>query len=231
MGLSSYNFKNHVASDIGIDQLFLPCDNIKSQTYMDNISEWTQQKQMSLNEKKSKLMIFNFSRNYQFSTRVYLNNSLVDIIDQTRLLGTVVSTDMTWHSNTQYIIQRGYQRMSMLRKLYEFDIPKADLVMIYNMYIRSVLEYNSNVWFSSITNEDRDDIELVQRVACKIILKEEYNGYNQALETLNLQNLSDRRQVLAKRFALECVKSEKFSNLFPENQNNNDLRSGDKYLI
>ena len=231
VGLSSYNFKNHVASDIGIDQLYLPCDNIKSQTYMDNISEWTQQKQMSLNEKKSKMMIFNFSRNYQFSTRVYLNNSLLDIIDQTRLLGTVVSTDMTWHSNTQYIIQRGYQRMSMLRKLYEFDIPKADLVMIYNMYIRSVLEYNSNVWFSSITNEDRDDIERVQRVACKIILKEEYNGYNQALETLNLQNLSDRRQVLAKRFALKCVKSEKFTNLFPENQNNNDLRSGDKYKV
>ena len=231
VGLSSYNFKNHVASDIGIDQLYLPCDNIKSQTYMDNISEWTQQKQMSLNEKKSKLMIFNFSRNYQFSTRVYLNNSLLDIIDQTRLLGTVVSTDMTWHSNTQYIIQRGYQRMSMLRKLYEFDIPKADLVMIYNMYIRSVLEYTLNVRSSSITNEDRDDIERVQRVACKIILKEEYNGYNQALETLNLQNLSDRRQVLAKRFALKCVKSEKFTNLFPENQNNNDLRSGDKYKV
>ena len=231
VGLSSYNFKNHVASDIGVDQLYLPCENIQSQTNMDSINEWTQQKQMKLNEKKSKLMIFNFSRNYQFSTRVHLNNSLLDIIDQTRLLGTVVSTDMTWHNNTQYIIQRGYQRMSMLRKLYEFDIPKADLVMIYNMYIRSVLEYNSNVWFSAITNEERDDIERVQRVACKIILKEEYNGYNQALETLNLQNLSDRRQVLAKRFALKCVKSEKFKDLFPENPNNNDLRNTEKYTV
>jgi hypothetical protein len=231
VGLSSYNFKHHVASDVGIDQLFLPSTSIQSQSHMDKISEWTQQKQMKLNEKKSNLMIFNFTRNYQFSTRVYLNNSLVDIIDQTTLLGTVVSTDMSWHSNTQYITQRGYQRMTMLRKLYEFDIPKEDLVMIYNMYIRSVLEYNSNVWFSSITNEERDDIERVQRVACKIILKDEYTGYNQALEILNLQSLSDRRQSLAKRFALKCVKNEKLRDLFPLNQNNTDLRSGEKYIV
>ena len=44
VGLTSYNFKNHVASDIGIDQLFLTSENINSQTYMDNICDWTNQK-------------------------------------------------------------------------------------------------------------------------------------------------------------------------------------------
>ena len=52
VGLSSYNFKHHVASDIGIDQLFLPSENISSQTNMNNICDWTQQKQMQLNAKK-----------------------------------------------------------------------------------------------------------------------------------------------------------------------------------
>ena len=99
------------------------------------------------------------------------------------------------------------------------------------MYIRSVLEYNSNVWFSAITNEEKDDIERVQRVACKIILRDQYTGYSQALETLNLQSLSDRRQSLAKRFALKCVKNEKFKDLFPLNPNDTDLRSGEKYLV
>ena len=63
------------------------------------------------------------------------------------------------------MVQRGYVRMTMLRKLYEFDIPLEDLVMIYTMYIRSVLEYNSSVWFSTITIEEREDLERVQRVA------------------------------------------------------------------
>ena len=46
VGLSSYNFKQHIASDIGIDQLFIPKENIQSQSFMDNICEWTDTKKM-----------------------------------------------------------------------------------------------------------------------------------------------------------------------------------------
>ena len=31
LGLSSYNFRNHIASDIGVDQKFLPKENFQSQ--------------------------------------------------------------------------------------------------------------------------------------------------------------------------------------------------------
>ena len=86
--------------------------------------------------------------------------------------------------------------MTIIRNLYEFDIPKEDLVLIYTMYIRSILEYNSNVWFSSITEEESEDIERVQSVACKIILKEDYISYEQALQNLNLQTLEERGQIL-----------------------------------
>ena len=121
--------------------------------------------------------------------------------------------------------------MTMLRKPYKFDIPKEDLVLIYTMYIRSVLEFDSNVWFSAISNEEREDIERVQRVACKIILKEEYTTYKDALESLNLETLSDRRQLLAKRFATKCTKSEQFSDLFPLNPTGPDLRNNEKYKV
>jgi hypothetical protein len=67
--------------------------------------------------------------------------------------------------------------MSILRKLYEFDLPVENLVLIYNQYIRSILEFNSNVWFSSLSNEEREDIERVQRIACIIILKDDSEKY------------------------------------------------------
>ena len=91
-----------------------------------------------------------------------------------------------------------------------------------------MLEYNSNVWFSSITNEDREDIERVQRVACKIILKEDYSDYQQALWELILQSLSDRRQSLAKRFALKYANSDRFSDMFPLNQKQAETRNNEK---
>ena len=89
---------------------------------------------MQLSENKSKLMIVNFTKNFQFSTRAKLNNTLLDIVDHTMLLGTVVSNNMTWHKNTEYLVKRGYQRMTIIRKLYEFDIPREDLVLIYHVY-------------------------------------------------------------------------------------------------
>ena len=187
---------------------------------MDNICDWTNQKMMKLNEEKSKVMIVNYTHNFQFATRVQINDKLLETIQETTLLGTVVSSDLKWHSNSDQLVKKAYQRMTILRKLYAFNLPLEDLVMIYNLYIRSILEFNSNVWFSSITNEDRENIERVQRVACKVILKDDYETYKLALEKLNLQNLSERRQMLAHRFAQKCVKSDRFKGLFPVNKNN-----------
>ena len=70
IGLASYNFKQHVASDVGVDQLFLPNKNIQAQSHMDSISDWTDRNKMKLNEKKSKIMVFNFTTNYQFTSTI-----------------------------------------------------------------------------------------------------------------------------------------------------------------
>ena len=60
VGLSSYNFKNHVASDIGIDDHFLSPENSKSQDFLNKIQHWTNEKKMCLNKSKTKVMIFNY---------------------------------------------------------------------------------------------------------------------------------------------------------------------------
>ena len=73
IGLSSYNFKEHVASDVGIGQSFIPSANPKSQSDMDKICQWTSTNKMKLNQKKSKVMVFSCTKNFQFSTRIHLD--------------------------------------------------------------------------------------------------------------------------------------------------------------
>ena len=90
VGISSYNFHQHVASDVGIDQLFIPSQNLQSQVYADKICQWTEDQKMKLNEKKCKVIIFNRTRNYQFSTRVKVNDIIFETISETPLLGTIV---------------------------------------------------------------------------------------------------------------------------------------------
>ena len=54
VGLAEYNFRQHVASDIGIDQKYLHADNTKSQFYSDQIANWTRENEMLLNSEKTK---------------------------------------------------------------------------------------------------------------------------------------------------------------------------------
>ena len=232
VGLTSYNFKNHVASDIGIDQQYLPSINIQSQNYLDKTESWTNENQMKLNVDKSKIMIFNFTRQ-QFSTRLYMENILLEIISHTKLLGTIVQSDLKWDQNTEMIVKKGYQRMLILHKLNSFHVADDDLVQIYKLYIRSILEQNCQVWHYAITEDEKSDLERVQRVATRVILQERYVSYHQALVDLNLETLTARRDKLSLKFAKKCLKHDKTKDIFPLNPDVDlhDLRTHPKYKV
>ena len=152
----------------------------------------------------------------------------MEIISETKLLGTIVSADLKWHQNTEMLIKKGYQRMILLHKLYSFKVNTEDLVNIYILYIRSILEQSCVVWSYSITNEEKSDLERVQRVACKIILQDKYLSYDQALRDLNLDSLEVRRKSLCLKFAKRSVKHKKAKELFPLNE---DSRNRDVYKV
>ena len=232
LGLSSYNFKHHVASDIGIDDKFLPPANLKSQDNLNQIVNWTAQNKMKLNKKKTQVMTFNFTNDYQFSTRLYIEETLLETVAETKLLGTIISSNLKWHSNTDMIVKKAYKRMIILHKLYSFNVPDSEIVNIYILYLRSVLEQSCQVWHYSITEEEKAEIERVQKVACKVILKERYTDYDSALSTLNLQTLSERRDLLCLRFAKKCLKFDQTKDMFPMNPPDRfNVRNSEKYKV
>ena len=157
----------------------------------------------------------------------------MDTITETCLLGTIVTNDLTWQKNTQHIIQKGYQRMLVLINLYSFNVPDDDLVLLYCKYIRSVLEFNSNVWYwySSITQDEKYDLERVQKVACRIIIKDRYMRYGGALKQLGLQTLDERKTMLSSWFAIKCIKHERFSDLSPRNEKRGHMRHSEEYQV
>ena len=121
--------------------------------------------------------------------------------------------------------------MPILHKLYDFKVPRSDLVKIYILYIRSVLESSAIVWHSSLTQGQEMEIERVQKAALRTILKEEYSEYHSALKICSLTTLKDRRIQLCKAFARKCTKYEKTSNMFPLKVNNHNVRNPEKYVV
>ena len=217
VGLSSFNIKAQVPNDIRVDNQFIKPENLKSQEYLNQINMWTNTQKMKINQSKTKTMIFNYTHKYQFSTRLKLNNEILETVEETKLLGTIITNDLKWDKNTSYIIKKAYARMEILRKLLKFSAPEADLLHVYKVYVRSLLEQSSNVWHSGLSIENENDLERVQKVACKLILKEKYKSYENSLFLLGLEKLKERREYLCLSFARKCLNIDQMNKLFPPN--------------
>ena len=186
---------------------------------------------MQLNHLKSKYMVVNFCTSSQFNTRLEINNTILEEVRETRLLGVILSHDLSWHANTNSLIKRAYARMTMLRRLYEFNVPKQKLIQIYTLFIRSVTEQSSVVWSSSITEEESAALERTQKVALRIIYRGEYKSYFHALSISNLSTLEKRREFLLERFADKISKNPKTEHMLPRNEPNPSLRKQEKFKV
>ena len=218
IGIASHNLKLNVSSNLPLHNQILPNDHLKSQEFLDTIADWTEKKKMVLNEKKSKSMIFNFSKQNQFTTNLKLKGENLEVLREVKLLGTVISSDLKWDKNTDKLVKDANKRMKMLHVAAKFVSNNQDMVYLYKTFVRSALEYSAVVWHSSLSQKNIDDLERIQKSALKVILKEKYKDYKSALSDLNLQSLSDRRENLCLRFAKKSLKLLNFKKLFPHSK-------------
>ena len=169
IGLASFDCHTSVPSDLPTHNQFIPSEHLKSQEYLTTIKEWTEKQRMILNQKKTKAMIFNFTEDYQFSTRLNLNGENLEVVSEAKLLGVMITDDLKWDVNTDYLVKKANARMQLLRKVTSFTCSKEDKREIYILYIRSILEQSNVVWHSSLTKQNEEDLERVQKSAVKLI--------------------------------------------------------------
>ena len=128
---------------------------------------------MVISEKKTKAMIFNYTDKYQLSTRLQLKGQNVQIVDQMKILGTVVNSDLTWTDNCSL--------------------------------------------------KHTEDIERTQKTFQKLILKQKYENYENALLKLSMVSLEKRIKELCLKFAKSGIKHEKLNYLFPTKSKEHDM--------
>ena len=87
------------------------------------------------------------------------------------------------------------------------------------------MEQSATVWHSSLTEENVNDLERVQKSAVKIILGDKYVGYKKSLMKLEMLSLSERREQLCLNFANKCLKNSKTKSMFPENEKTHSMKT------
>ena len=77
------------------------------------------------------------------------------------------------------------------------------------------------------------DLERVQKSALKLILGDKYLNYENALKTLNIDTLDERREKLCLNFAIKCTKNQRTKDMFPlkTKVHNMKNRNTEKYQV
>ena len=71
------------------------------------------------------------------------------------------------------------------------------------------------VWGGSLTKENINDLERVQKTFCKLVMEEDYTNYKNVLGVLGLLKLETRRKKLTLDFAKRSLADKKLRDLFP----------------
>ena len=89
------------------------------------------------------------------------------------------------------------------------------------------------LWHSSLTQKKKNDLERVQKSALKLILKERYKNYEDALNVIEMDSLEMRRAKLCLKFAKSCLRNKIVTDMFPMNKKDHamDKRQNEKFDI
>ena len=199
-------------------------DQNKMQDELDALAKYAHEHEMVVNAHKTKVILFNGRRSFDFQPHVVINSEeVLDVVEEIKLLGVIIRSDLSWSSNTNNMCQKAFQRMWLIRRLKALGADNGELIDIYRQQILSVLELAVPVWTPGLTQHQSHQLERVQKTVIRVILGDQYLSYKQGLRSLKLDTLQERRQKLCKKFTRKALKHDKFNSWFapnpPKNKN------------
>jgi hypothetical protein len=230
--LIEYDFYQHVASDIAIGQRFLPQNTFKTQSYNNAINDWSEHNKMVINQDKSNYMVISRSTE-PFSTRLDIKGTILERKEEIVHLGMWLTESLCWERHISEICKKAYPRVRMLSRLKYLGVSTEDLLELYCLHIRSLTEYCSTAFHSTLSLRLENKLEAIQKTCLRVILDVMFVDYNSALEMCGLRTLQSRRESRSLLFAVKCTRHSTQKSMFPLNPTHDThlVRKREKFLV
>lgn len=124
-----------------------------------------------------------------------LGTEIMERVESYRYLGVHVTSNLTWTEHISQICTKARKLVGMLYRRYSKWADTDTLRCIYLTCIRPHLEYACQLWDPYI-NKMSQNLESIQKFACRVCLKRWDLSYNCMLQKLDLLPLTSRRKYL-----------------------------------
>ena len=176
---------------------------------------------MSVNHLKTKVMLFSRHKKYDFLPEVQLMpDSNIEVVEEMKIVGFILRSDLKTISNTNYIFGKAYGRMWIIRRLKALGASRNSLIDVLQKQVLSVLNLAVPAWDCFLTCQERTDLERVLKTGLRIIWGNAYTTYEEVLQASNLKSLQETRTQIVRKFVRRTAHNNKFSKWFSRQTSN-----------
>ncbi|MCG8113681.1 MAG: reverse transcriptase domain-containing protein [Candidatus Thiodiazotropha taylori] len=133
---------------------------------LDKITRWAAQWLVTFNPDKTEALLISRKRNQLQHPPLFMQNVQIQEVNSHKHLGIFLANDCNWHQHINFIKEKAWFRINIMRKL-KFKLDRKSLETIYISFIRPLLEYGDNIW-DNCTQSEKDDLEKIQNEAARI---------------------------------------------------------------
>ena len=181
---------------------------------------------MKINESKTKEIVVCFRLEPVLLQPLFINGIQIEQVSSAKLLGLIISDDLTWQTHVDFIVSKASKRIYYIIVLKRSGLSAKDLVTVYSTTIRPIVEYVAPLWHSSLTKQQSDTIEHIQKQVLKIVFN---CSYKEGLVKSGLTTLNHRREQLIKDFFTKMQDpNHKLNILLPRQKTNSYSTRGSK---
>ena len=183
-------------------------DTSDTSSYFDEIGRfhrWCDCNFLNLNVKKTKEMVFDFSKSPHVCPPVIINDEVVEVVNEYKYLGTIIDDKLTGETNVARICKKANQRMYFLRKLRDINMDKTIMNLFYKSIVQSVVSFCILCWYGNLTCRDQKKLNRIvksaKRLGCTDVMS--FHVLYQDLAVNKVNNLmKDQDHILCKHYQL-----------------------------
>ena len=203
----------------------LPEDKNKMQSELTSLNQYCHESKMSVNQKKSKCMLFNRATKHDFMPELSMNpTNNLEVVEEMKLVGYQLRTDLKTISNTNYIVKRAWKRMWVVRRLKSMGASEQDLLKVLRAQVLSVLQFATPAWSTLLTVLESARIESVLKTGLYLVYGDRHQSFEWALKEAHMCSLAEQRTKMFKNFTKHCLQNRKFKNWFM--RSDQEMRQG-----
>ena len=95
-------------------EIGLKVEGSHMQQCANKVDDWSEENKLGINGPKTKEMLVSFGKDPVNLEPIQLNNTEIERVDEAKLLGVIIQSNLKWDSNTHYINKKASKRLYYL---------------------------------------------------------------------------------------------------------------------